>query len=1759
MNVLWFLLKILILLGLTALVAFPLFAEYLSFRKDKENKITYKRFRIFVYAAVYFIAITVVLVLLKDLLIWVKSWSVMQWLSSKITVSGRTEYALTVFGVMALNLGIGLLYRLILRLVRIGLKKKDLVTPKKKDGTYSWGQRCERAVLNFFYHEKWFFAARMLLFLCITLSALYTILFILNQIPIFFTADWLPYDFMVTLFDSLYFYPVLSLIPLCEAYYFLEGVRLLEEECPALLKEEEQTAVTPFDPAQIHAECKKVFRDYYRCELNGPATAAALSSTDYHPLTEYVAQSVEHSQRNAHPRKEGYLRGLDAIIRNDIAEVEEGAEKGTSGVIVNGGFFTGFSTYFLRYVTAILSRGDNVVFVCNSREQVQTTAEYVEKAFTELYSLYYRGADKRFSFDHPLWKICAISGDDTDTMDRSRLDDCSVLVTDLKYLSSAEFKLRQSDFAHLIDTVVFVDVLESVTCHADRMVMFDTAVRNLRDLNELRAKNSSENRSQSRHVSAVSHREFLVRYTSKQIKYVCFNDSRTPGLDKVLTNLLAVEFTSTDAMEYSSSAIVCCYNYEGRPNADGVRVCPQLAKTTEEMGVLVNMADFALAFGAGGVSLFAERGVPYADISESLSANANHGLLAREHHNLRINAPHYNPDDYRVVVAFDADDNLPAAVRRYAATVGDKPTLVMLFSRPYMLRDYYAENIESLWKPEQIVQVPVEQSVKRSAIQKILVCAASGGITATELFAILKEHRIEEYREMAETGDLMGILREILVQCGKQHHGVLQDYFEFDNVRDFDRNGVFRPEVRISLRKTGALHDLLGDHDLIRLITEGGEAVLSLPRSRMTQNYVVGQNLLYNGMIYTIRSMDTTRGNLYVSHATGGRNNTPYQYLQDRSYHVDWDDTVAETVYSKKHYEPQTEAAFGVKEVYVSVKRRPMEVITAGYTPIDHCTLAKNGSGNAPYVDLSGSEFYDLFRQTYRKYGTVRQPVCPPEVIFDGQSQMAAFPRGALMMSIKLTGSFGGSAPRIATLAAAMLGEILHAMFPSVADSIAVCPVVGTPFADEESRLVLNKQYKVSCRGYQPAEQDIELLIIEDCADDLGVISALISSGNDVVYTLFEPIYKYLAWYADAKEKSDYLYYGLDHEPACFDFDSLHKLAKILGSKDHKVEFVDMEDVVQFDGCDFCGKRYPKGADILHLEDGRRMCKSCAENLVGNNKKVLKAHLERARIFLESTYGIALEDDYEFCFESTVKIANALKNHPHLRRRGGDLPLQSYVDDKKKVHIEYSLPSANLSELLVRELTHVWQLKHLPHLDEELAEGHLALVSVQYLRFLGLGTLAAARTTYFESSGLPSGIGYRRLVSALLANPQFRNNPFQYLLHTDGSDGQSDTRQTIVPPVPALLDGDFGLAYSPAQPDRALDGNVTYYYRSCLTAACQRAYDAVVAGIRAHQPSISIEGCTEDEVLQILRAIMYDRPDLFWYCEARYTGDTVEPVYGATAQQTAVLQSRIDAAVAQYLEGIDDTMSAYDVALRLHLKMIASVDYDTIALNKEEAEGGPKEGQIDYLRTICGVFLEGKAVCGGYARAMQYLLQKCGIESAEALGYIRQENGTRGEAHGWNLVKMDGDYYYLDTTWDDSSNTIQTVKNHDAALNYFGITSDELFRTRDLSLSPCELPPCTATRCNYFYHNGLVLERYDVEAVQALAVRAAQEKKPTFFFKCASRGVYEAALAALCSDGADCFRILKAAHKANRQIDPNSYRYRHDPNIWTITIVFKNK
>lgn len=65
--------------------------------------------------------------------------------------------------------------------------------------------------------------------------------------------------------------------------------------------------------------------------------------------------------------------------------------------------------------------------------------------------------------------------------------------------------------------------------------------------------------------------------------------------------------------------------------------------------------------------------------------------------------------------------------------------------------------------------------------------------------------------------------------------------------------------------------------------------------------------------------------------------------------------------------------------------------------------------------------------------------------------------------------------------------------------------------------------------------------------------------------------------------------------------------------------------------------------------------------------------------------------------------------------------------------------------------------------------------------------------------------------------------------------------------------------------------------------------------------------------------------------------------------------------------------------------------------------------------SIYDALIGGKSVCAGYAGAFQVIMDALGIEC-----YIN-EGKANGEDHAWNIVKLEGKYYFVDATWGDTS------------------------------------------------------------------------------------------------------------------------------------------
>ncbi|MFF3101808.1 transglutaminase domain-containing protein [Viridibacillus arvi] len=108
----------------------------------------------------------------------------------------------------------------------------------------------------------------------------------------------------------------------------------------------------------------------------------------------------------------------------------------------------------------------------------------------------------------------------------------------------------------------------------------------------------------------------------------------------------------------------------------------------------------------------------------------------------------------------------------------------------------------------------------------------------------------------------------------------------------------------------------------------------------------------------------------------------------------------------------------------------------------------------------------------------------------------------------------------------------------------------------------------------------------------------------------------------------------------------------------------------------------------------------------------------------------------------------------------------------------------------------------------------------------------------------------------------------------------------------------------------------------------------------------------------------------------------------------------VDAQVKRFInEEISEKMSDFD-------KVKAINNY--IVLNTKYGSDTKASAHSAYA-----VFKEGKAVCQGYTLAAYKLYQAAGIDVRYVVGYVDKV------AHSWNLVKVDGKWYHVDSTFND--------------------------------------------------------------------------------------------------------------------------------------------
>lgn len=284
----------------------------------------------------------------------------------------------------------------------------------------------------------------------------------------------------------------------------------------------------------------------------------------------------------------------------------------------------------------------------------------------------------------------------------------------------------------------------------------------------------------------------------------------------------------------------------------------------------------------------------------------------------------------------------------------------------------------------------------------------------------------------------------------------------------------------------------------------------------------------------------------------------------------------------------------------------------------------------------------------------------------------------------------------------------------------------------------------------------------------------------------------------------------------------------------------------------------------------------------------------------------------------------------------------------------------------------------------------------------------------------------------------------------------------------------------------------------------QKVYLEILSSLLAYEQETTLSTREPSRIDRAFQCVMLDHPEIFYIDGYKYTeyksDDKVEKIvfsgnYLYNAAQIEERRTQIDSAVSQILADVPDTEDEYQIVKYVYETVIRHTEYDI------EAEDN---------QNICSVFLNGRSVCQGYAKAIQYLLQELGMEVCLVTGTVRE-----GDGHAWDLVLVNDNWYYLDATWGDAYYLLgmdmqdtSMLRENSVNYDYLCVTAEQIEQTHTIEM-PIAMPQCVENKDNYYVREGLYFEHYDEEKIGSLFGKAVEAGKETVTIKCSDNAVYE--------------------------------------------------
>lgn len=342
------------------------------------------------------------------------------------------------------------------------------------------------------------------------------------------------------------------------------------------------------------------------------------------------------------------------------------------------------------------------------------------------------------------------------------------------------------------------------------------------------------------------------------------------------------------------------------------------------------------------------------------------------------------------------------------------------------------------------------------------------------------------------------------------------------------------------------------------------------------------------------------------------------------------------------------------------------------------------------------------------------------------------------------------------------------------------------------------------------------------------------------------------------------------------------------------------------------------------------------------------------------------------------------------------------------------------------------------------------------------------------------------------------------------------------------------------------EGHQEYYFKQ-LNEEEQRVYRELLKGIRAREKDFYLTLSQDDSIDRCYHAVLKDHPEIFWvhnhekiykttYSDSDYC--TFTPGYIYTESEISEIQNAMEAGFQEVSSLIPADASDYEKVRIVYTYVIDNTQYQA----------------SDDDQSIAGVFWKKEAVCAGYAGAVQYLLERIGVPCV----YVDGSTQGSTEGHAWNIVKLDGEYYYVDATNGDQPDFLNgnaaQLEEHKTIIYDYLCPFPEEYEKKYIRSEELTVPDCTAKDMNFYVLNQGCFDGYDWETIYDYCKMRLDNGAAVVRFKFSN----QEAFAAACNELLDNGEVQNVAQYYMKQngLGQVEYHYGVLDNFYTIYLIF---